>query len=173
MLVAAKVPAAEAGMRSLRSPFEVLRGGISAAVVVCCLWHAGGAWSQEVYKSVDADGHVVYSDRGNSKNAPKTSVRVDEGDPAEAARLAREQQALKTADSARRKEQQADEKAQAASEKKRQESCRNARNEYDRLMNRRAIYKIGADGERVYYSDEEADALREQARKAMTAACGS
>ena len=30
--------------------------------------------SQEVYKSVDADGHVVYSDRGASKGAAKTAV---------------------------------------------------------------------------------------------------
>jgi hypothetical protein len=160
-------------MRTLRSPFEVLCRGVSAAAVVCCLWHAGAAWSQEVYKSVDADGHVVYSDRASSKDVPKTSVRVDEGDPAEAARIAREQQALNAADAARHKEQQAEDKAQAAAEKKRQETCRNARNEYDRLMNRRALYKLGTDGERVYYTDEEADALREQARKAMTAACGS
>lgn len=160
-------------MRTLRSSLEVLRYGVSAAAVAVCLSHSGAARSQEVYKSVDADGHVVYSDRASSKNAPKTSVQVNEGDPAEAARIAREQQALNAADAARRKEQQADEKAQAAADKKRQESCRNARNEYDRLMNRRALYKLGADGERSYYTDEEADALREQARKTMTAACGS
>jgi hypothetical protein len=162
-------------MRTLRSPFEVLRSPARAAALglTLCLWHAGGAWSQEVYKSVDADGHVVYSDRASSKNAPKTTVHVEEGDPAEAARIAREQQALSAADAARRKEQQADDKEQAAAAKKREESCRNARNEYDRVMNRRALYKLNSDGERAYYTDEEADAMREQARKAVIAACGS
>jgi hypothetical protein len=160
-------------MRTLRSSFEVLRCGVSVAAVAVGLAHSGGLWAQEVYKSVDANGQVIYSDRGSSKNAPKTSVHFEEANPAEAARIAREQQALNAADAARRKEQQADEKAQAAADKKRQESCRNARNEYDRLMNRRALYKLGADGQRAYYTDEEADALREQARKTMTAACGS
>lgn len=160
-------------MRTLPSWFGVLKQAAYAAALIFCLCYVGGASSQEVYKSVDADGHVVYSDRGNSKNAPKTAVHVDEPNPEEAARLAREQQALNAADAARRRDQQADEKAQAAAEKKREESCRNARNEYDRLVNRRALYKLNADGERVYYSDEEADAMRERAHKAMTAACGS
>jgi hypothetical protein len=161
-------------VRILRSAFEVSRKAAAlAAALALCLGYAGAASAQEVYKSVDAEGHVVYSDRGSSKNAPKTNVHVDEGNPAEAARLAREQQALNVADAARHKEQQADEKDQAAAAKKREESCRNARNEYDRLMNRRALYKLNPDGERSYYTDEEADAMREQAHKAMLAACGS
>ena len=41
--------------------------------------------AQEVYKSVDGQGKVVYSDRGVTKNAPKTSLHVEPGNPAEAA----------------------------------------------------------------------------------------
>jgi len=33
--------------------------------------------AQQVYKSVDAEGHAVYSDRGGSKTAPKTTLHVD------------------------------------------------------------------------------------------------
>jgi len=146
---------------------------LSAALLVLLLAVPHSASAQEIYKSVDANGNVVYSDRGSSKSAPKTSLRVNEADPAEAARIAREQKALDAADTARRKEQQADEKAQATAEKKREESCRNARNEYDRLMSRRALFKLEANGERTYYSDEQADAMRAQAHKAMVAACGS
>ena len=43
------------------------------------------ALAQQVYKSVDAQGNVVYSDRGSTKNAPTTSVHVTEPDPAEVA----------------------------------------------------------------------------------------
>ena len=128
--------------------------------------------SQGVYKSVDAYGHVVYSDRGASKGAAKTSVRVEEGNPAEAARIAKEQQGLTAAEAERRKQQAADDKAHAAADKKKEETCRNARNQYNRLMDTRAPYRRDTDGGRLYYTDEEADALREQARKAMTAACG-
>jgi Domain of unknown function (DUF4124) len=128
--------------------------------------------SQGVYKSVDAQGHVVYSDRGTSKSASKTSLRVEEANPAEAARLAKEQQALTAADAARSKQQAADGKARAAADRKKEDACRNARNEYNRL-DTRAPFRRDADGNRVYYTDQEADALREQARKAMTAACGS
>jgi len=150
-----------------------LMQGAALAALLLLLVTAHPAPAQQVYKSVDADGHVVYSDRGKTQDAAKTQVRVQEGDPAEAARLAREQQALNAAATASHKEQQAEEKSQAAAEKQRAESCRNARNEFERLMNKRALYKLGADGERVYYSDEEADALREQAHKAVIAACGS
>ena len=128
--------------------------------------------SQGVYKSVDADGHVVYSDRGRSKSATKTAVQVKEANPAEAARIAKEQQALTASEAERRKQQAADDKMRAAADKKKEEACRNARNQYNRLLDTRAPYRRDSDGSRVYYTDEQADALREQARKAMTAACG-
>jgi len=128
--------------------------------------------SQGVYKSVDAQGHLVYSDRGTAKNAPKTSLRVEEANPTEAARLAKEQQALTAADAERRKQQAAEDKAHAAADKKKDDACRNARNQYNRL-DTRAPFRRDADGNRVYYTDQEADALREQARKAMQATCPS
>ena len=103
--------------------------------------------AEEIYKSVDAQGHVVYSDRGAVKNAPKTSLHVAEPDPAEVARLAHEDELLK-----------ADEQA---------------RNHYYYLKDSARIYQRDADGGRSYLSDEAADAAREQARRAMVTACGS
>jgi hypothetical protein len=35
------------------------------------------------------------------------------------------------------------------------------------------LFKRDADGSRVYMSDEDADAMRQQARQAMSAACGT
>jgi len=129
--------------------------------------------AQEVYKSVDADGHVVYSDRAPTQSAPKTAVHVDKPDPAEAARLAREQQMLQAEDAQRSKQQALDERNKAKQEHDRQAACENARNKYLHLRDSGRIYTRDADGNRVYYSDEQADAMREQARQAMTAACGT
>jgi hypothetical protein len=146
----------------------MLTGAIALA------WPHGALLAQEVYKSVDADGHVVYSDRGTTKNAPTTSIHVTEPDPAEAARLAKQQQLLNAAEKQRQKEEAADSKGNAQAERNRQQKCERARNQYYRLHDARRIFdKRDADGNPIYLSDEEADAARDKARRAMTDACGS
>jgi hypothetical protein len=129
--------------------------------------------AQEVYKSVDAQGHVVYSDRGATKSAEKTPVHVDQPDPAEVARLAKEQQMLKAEDQARAKQQAVDDRNKAAADQRKQAACTNARNYYFRLIDARRIYRPADNGDRVFYSDEEADALRQKAKQAMNDACGT
>lgn len=129
--------------------------------------------AQEVYKSVDAQGHVVYSDRGAVKNAPKTSLHVDEPDPAEVARLAHEEELLKADDQARARQQAIDDKNKAQQQRKQQQACEQARSHYYYLKDSARIFQREADGSRSYLSDEAADAAREQARRAMVTACGS
>lgn len=129
--------------------------------------------AQQVYKSVDADGHVVYSDRGGSKSAPKTTLHVDEPDPAEAARLAHEDELLKADEAARSHQQALEDKNKATQQHKKQLACENARNQFYHMREAARLYKRDDTGNRVYYSDDEADAMREQARQAMVAACGS
>jgi len=132
--------------------------------------------AQQVYKSVDAAGHVVYSDRGTTKTALTTAVHVDEPDPAEVARIAKQQQLLDAEEQQRRKEQAADQHAKALEERNRlqkEKVCENARNNYLRLQESTRIYKRDAEGNRVYYSDTEMDALRQQAKQAMGTACGA
>jgi hypothetical protein len=145
---------------------------LTGAIALAC--PHGTLLAQEVYKSVDADGHVVYSDRGSAKNAPTTSIHVTEPDPAEAARLAKQQQLLNAAEKQRQKEEAADSKSNAQTERNRQQKCERARNQYYRLHDARRIFdKRDADGNPIYLSDEEADAARDKARRAMTDACGS
>jgi hypothetical protein len=146
----------------------------TAAIALLAILYPGACLlAQEVYKSVDAQGHVVYSDRGTSKDAAKTSVRVEQPDPGEVARLAREQQTLKTADQERSKQQAADDKAKAADDRRKKTACDNARKQYEHLMDSGRIYQRDADGNRMYLSDDDADKMRQQARRAMTDACGS
>jgi hypothetical protein len=128
--------------------------------------------SQEVYKSVDANGNVTYSDRGASKTSPKTVLKVEQGDPAEAARIAKEQQLLKAEDVQRARQDAVVAKNKETEDRQRETACRNARNSFNRLKDSNRLFKLDADGNRVYYSDEEADAMRVQAQRTMTAACG-
>lgn len=153
------------------TPFSWRGAALGALVALCC--PLTPVQAQEVYRSVDAEGHVIYSDRGASKNAPKTTVQVTEGDPAEAARIAKEQQLLQAEDTQRAKQQAIDEKNKSGADHQKQLACQNARNYYYRLRDSARLYQRGPDGNRVYYSDSEADTLREQAKRAMTAACGT
>ena len=124
----------------------------------------------EVYKSIDAQGHVIYSDRADSA-AQKSVVRVDRPAPTEVARNAKEQAILQVEDSQRRKEQSAEDAKKARDEHNRQVQCDGARSRYYSLKDARRIFERDAEGNRVYYNDADADAKREEARQAMVAAC--
>jgi len=132
--------------------------------------------AQEVYKTVDAEGHVVYSDRGGSKGAPKTAVHVDPPDAANAARLAKEQQLLDADEQQRKVDQVREDKDKAQQEAKahqRQQRCQNAKDRYFAMKDATRLYTRDADGNRVYYSDEDADKKRDEAKRAMDSACAN
>lgn len=127
---------------------------------------------EEVYKTIDAAGHVVYSDHPTSPASQKLSVPVKEADPTEAARLAK-QRAIEDADSAQRSRQESEEQSrQAAQSKQQEQACTSARNHYFSIKDSRRLFKLDADGNRVFYSDEEGDAMKASAKQAMDQACG-
>jgi hypothetical protein len=131
-----------------------------------------GTRSDDVYKTVDASGHVVYSDRPTSPKAEKLTLPVQQADPSEAARLSK-QHALEDADYAQRSRQEADQQSRQE-EKSSQDAarCSAARYRYFSVKDLRRIFRLDADGNRVFYSDEEADAMRAAAKQAMDQACG-
>jgi hypothetical protein len=145
----------------------VLMAGLLCARVIC------PALADEVYKSVDAQGHVVYSDRPNTAAARRTDVAVQGPDVAEAARLAKEQAILKAEEEQRKRKERRDDKVKEQQDRAKQVRCENARNRYLDMKEARRIFKRDADGTRVYYSDSDAGAKREEARKAMNIACGT
>jgi Domain of unknown function (DUF4124) len=160
-------------MRMSANPFEsIIRGAITAALLtLACA--ATPLAAQDVYRSVDAEGHVTYSDRGTSKGAPKTTLRVEQPDPAEVARLAHEQQLLDADEATRARQQALEDRNRATQQRKQQQACERARNNYYQIKDAARLYQPDADGNRVYFSDEDADAKREQARRTMIVACGS
>jgi hypothetical protein len=130
------------------------------------------ACADEVYKSVDAQGHVVYSDRAPTAKAPKSIVNVIQGNPAEAARAAQETNILKTEEALRKRNEAAQSQQQARQEHDKQAQCQNARNRYFSIKDANVLYRLDSQGNRVFYSDAEGDARKEQARQAMISACG-
>jgi hypothetical protein len=129
-------------------------------------------YGDEVYKTTDASGHVVYSDHPTSPTAEKMSVPVTQPDAAEAARLAKQRE-LEDAEYAQRSRQDADEQSrQAAQARQDAAHCTAARNHYNFLMQLNRVFRLDANGDRVYYSDQEADSMRAAAKQAMEQACG-
>jgi hypothetical protein len=156
----------------LTTPEFARRGAILAALVllVCAACPLGAG---EVYKSVDAQGHVVYSDRADTSGAQKTAVRSDPSNPTEVARITKEQEIQKAEELQRTRQKLIEETKKTQQDQVKQAQCDNARNRYYSLKDARRIFDLDAAGNRVYYSDAEGDAKREEARQAMTAACGT
>jgi len=127
--------------------------------------------ADQVYKSVDAQGHVTYSDRP-SAGAQKTDIVVQQADPKEAQRLAKERMLLKAEDDQRTKKTADDEQAKAKQDSKKKQLCDNARRHYNDIKDANRIYAVTADGNREFYTDAQADAMRTEAKRAMDAACG-
>jgi hypothetical protein len=139
------------------------------------MWFAAAARADQIYKSVDADGHVVYSDHAQDASAEKTDIHVQQPDREQAARNAKELAIEKAEENQRRKQQAADAAAalkKSQAEHARDVQCENARQRYDSLKDSRRVYSTDADGNRTYLAGADAEAKREEARQAVTAACG-
>ncbi|MGH8231907.1 MAG: DUF4124 domain-containing protein [Steroidobacteraceae bacterium] len=131
------------------------------------------ALCQEVYKSTDAQGHVIYSDHPTSAAAQRQPVDVIQPDKDEAARLEK-QRALEDADYAQRSREEADQqRKQATQDKQDAERCKAARTRYLSLKDVRRLYRLDDTGNRVYSSDAELDAMRVSSKQAMDQACGT
>jgi Domain of unknown function (DUF4124) len=153
-----------------------VRSSGRAAVVTASVLFAAvidSAQADQIYKTVDAQGHVTYSDRPNTAGAQKTDVAVQQADPAEAARLAKERQLLNAEDDQRKKQQNAADKSKAQQDHDKQARCQAARDRYNSIKDLTRLFKMDADGNRVYASDSDLDAQKEAARQAVTTACGT
>ncbi len=140
-----------------------------AGLILSCA--ALTALADQVYKSVDAQGHVTYSDRPTA-GAQKTDIVVQQADPKEAQRLAKERMLLQAEDDQRTRKTADDAQAKAKQDSAKKQLCDNARRHYNDIKDANRIYTVTADGNREYYTDAQADAMRTEAKRAMDAACG-
>jgi hypothetical protein len=152
---------------------EVATFGAVFTALALILWPADRLQANEVYKSVDAQGHVVYSDHPETGTEQKSEVKVEGPNRTEAARIAKEQAILNAEETQRNKQKSIEDAKKAQADHTAQVQCDAARNRYYQLKDARRIYDRDADGNRRYLSDPDGDTRREEARQAMSAACAS
>jgi hypothetical protein len=150
----------------------MLRPVVLAALTFTCALACARA---DVYRWVDEQGEPHYSDQWVPGSVVIKTVRAHPASSDAGARTV--QQKTLTAANTRISEQLSEqENARAVQEdlaKSRETRCKSAKDQYLRAITSRRVYKQDKDGERTYMSDEEADAWREQLRKATQDACGS
>lgn len=144
----------------------------------------------DVYRSVDAQGHVQYSDtptpgaelvhvqRGG--DAAPTSfappAAASNAAPAPRSTPPTPAQTLARANAQAQEDvnrQQAQRAMQQDLEQTRADQCKKATDDYQASLAARRIYRTSASGQQEYLTDEEADQQRLSLRMAMQTACGN
>ena len=127
----------------------------------------------DVYRSVDAQGHVQYSDTyspgatliSTSGDTSATDTSSDAQKSASQTLKQGQQVSDQLAHDAAAR-QVAQDKADAQAQQ-----CKQATDAYNNAVQSRRLYTMGADGQRQFMTDDEADAQRVSLREAMDAAC--
>lgn len=127
---------------------------------------------ETVYRWVDADGNVQYSDRPMTSAAQPVTVRVTP--PSNSPRPQRATPAPRPAtpedgDDSDATEESEESAAQAAAQ--REQNCEIARERLQRYVQSRRLYKALENGEREYLSDAEIDAARARAQADVESWC--
>jgi hypothetical protein len=132
--------------------------------------------ASEVFKTKDAQGNIVYTDRPESLPAQKVNVATRSTDKVEVQRQYDEKmQATAATDKAKADAaKQAGEARQAkemtAADKAKR--CLDARARYEQVMTAQRLYEPGAtEGERRYLDSKEIDEARASTKKAMDEFC--
>ena len=147
------------------------RLSISALIIAaaCTLARA------DVYRWVDDHGQPHYSDQWMpGSEVIKTSKVHPPG--AEGAARSADQRNLTASNNRIASQQGEQDNARAVQQdvaSRHAVLCKQSKDSYMKAVNSRRVYKEGADGERSYLSDADADAYREQLRKQVQDYCGS
>jgi hypothetical protein len=153
-----------------------MRPAAAIALMVFALAPPSSALA-DVYRSVDAQGHVLYSDTptpGAQLVHTTGSQHVPYIASAQSAPAA-----VKSAPAGKDDDASHDPKAQRAAAdavqndvaQTRADQCKKAQDAYEHSVQARRIYNVGADGERNYLSDDEADQQRVNYKLQMDELC--
>jgi len=150
----------------------MLRSSLSALALTLAVTAAAQA---DVYKYVDAQGHVQYTDRPQTLPAERLNIRSQKTDTvALEERTAAERERQEAAAKAREETIARKADAKAAAElaaKDRAERCVKARERYDSYINSQRLYETLPNGERRYLTDAELDRARASAKVSMDELC--
>ncbi len=119
------------------------------------------ATAGNVYRSVDEDGNVQYSDRPEGDNVEVVFVRTQRPSAAPRPSPNTRSQSVQPA-APEQDEPQGPSPEEIAAE--RAENCSIAQDRLERYITSRRLYRVQADGERAYLSDQELDEARAKAQ---------
>jgi hypothetical protein len=138
---------------------------------------SAGAQEASVYRWVDAQGIVHYSDQpaadSSAEELPIRYRKTDRG--ALQARLKAKSEIAAAGEVREGQESDADAAAEADRQKvlaERDTNCKAARDRVAKYTNALRLYKPGPNGERVYLTNEELDVERADANRAVEQWCG-
>lgn len=149
---------------------------VAKTLILSALLMSGGAGAGEIYKSVDANGRVTYSDQPSPSAKRVVLPRASASTEAERERISRQMESYAQADAARAQKMEAEQKEKAAkkaAEEQRKEACKRARDRYLNFSEARRPYRRDDEGNRVYYSSAQIDAERAAAQKEMDKQCSA
>ena len=167
------MPVSESG-RSRGCRQSTVKYALFAALLAISAFGLTRAFAYEyVYKWKDAKGNTVYSDHAPSGVATERVVVDSRHSDTEAAQARGDAERAQWARAdAEREEQKKKEEAQRQEkEKQRAVQCREARSRNARFGIDGRHFRIDENGERVYYSAEEIDRERAEAKKQMDEFC--
>jgi hypothetical protein len=127
--------------------------------------------ADSIYKSVDAEGHVTYSDHPLSAASQVVSINVPQADRNEATRVRKEQGILNSIAAQSERQQGLEKKQKENTRLKREQRCTQAKNRIAELREYGRVYRRDEQGNRVYYSDAELAGLRSEAKKVADESC--
>jgi hypothetical protein len=148
----------------------MLRPLVVSTVICAGTWALAQA---DVYRWVDEHGQAHYSDQWMPGS---TVIKTEHGRTNADAAARSDARAIASTDAKADKQlaEEANARAtQADVAKQRAATCKTAKDAYFHAITARRVYKSDANGERTWMSDEDADAYREQLRKAVQDSCGS
>lgn len=142
------------------------------AITTALLGLASVAQATDVYRWTDAHGIVQYSDKWVPGSVLVKADRNHVAAPTQSSPPADSSSAISNPDELVT-DQQNQRTVEADVSKSKAEQCKKAREEYDKAIASRRMFKEGANGAKEYVSDAEADAYRRQLLNERKLACGS
>lgn len=135
-------------------------------LVACVAWSIAGA--ADVYRSIDSQGNVVYSDRPTDNGAEIVTINVDQiarSQPPATVRqpVAGDSEPASDSDAGPLSDEIAGQASAALSAEQRARNCEIARERNARYEISRRLYRELPNGEREYLDDAEIDAAKAQA----------
>jgi hypothetical protein len=152
----------------------------AAAIVILACLPLCAAFGGDIYRSIDAQGHIQYSDTPTPGAVLVSASDASAADSADAKSSAGDNTDSDSSNAAagdndaihQQLEQQAAARAvQKDTEKAQAQQCKQAQDTYEKSIEARRLYKVGKDGEREYLTEDQIQQQRVNYRLAVQAAC--